>query len=50
MQHVDDVDSTFADDEELIKNADVLEEGYTVEQILRRDDVLRTVHERIQTG
>lgn len=38
--NVDDVDSIFADDVELIKNADVLEEDYTPEQILCRDDVL----------
>lgn len=37
---MDDVDSIFADDVELIKNANVLEEDYTPEQILCRDDVL----------
>lgn len=35
-----DVDSIFADDVELIKNADVLEEDYTPEEIICRDDVL----------
>lgn len=38
---MDDVDSIFADDVELIKNAEVLEEDYTPEQILCRDDVLK---------
>ncbi|RQG95369.1 Cdc6/Cdc18 family protein [Natrarchaeobius chitinivorans] len=37
---MDDVDSIFADDVELIKNAEVLEEDYTPERILCRDDVL----------
>ncbi|WP_458190298.1 Cdc6/Cdc18 family protein [Haladaptatus sp. NG-WS-4] len=37
---MDDLDSIFADDVELIKNADVLEEDYTPEQIICRDDVL----------
>lgn len=38
---MDDVDSIFADDVELIKNADVLEEDYTPDEILCRDDVLQ---------
>lgn len=38
---MDDVDSIFADDVELIRNAEVLEEDYTPEQILCRDDVLK---------
>lgn len=38
---MDDVDSIFADDVELIKNAEVLEEDYTPQQILCRDDVLQ---------
>ncbi|WP_101298291.1 Cdc6/Cdc18 family protein [Halegenticoccus soli] len=38
---MDDVDSIFADDVELIKNADVLEEDYTPEEILCRDEVLK---------
>lgn len=37
---MDDIDSIFADDVELIKNADVLEEDYTPEKIICRDDVL----------
>ena len=36
-----DVDSIFADDVDLIKNATVLEEDYTPDEILCRDDVLR---------
>jgi len=35
-----DIDSIFADDVELIKNADILEEDYTPEQILCRDAAL----------
>lgn len=38
---MDNMDSIFADDVELIKNADVLEEDYTPEQILCRDDALQ---------
>lgn len=38
---MDEVDSIFADDAEPIKNAEVLEEDYTPEQILCRDDVLQ---------
>jgi len=38
---MDDIDSIFADDVELIKNADVLEEDYTPDEILCRDDVLQ---------
>ncbi|WP_228546331.1 Cdc6/Cdc18 family protein [Halegenticoccus tardaugens] len=38
---MDDVDSIFADDVELIKNADVLEEDYTPEEILCRDEALK---------
>lgn len=38
---MDDVDSIFADDVELIRNADVLEEDYTPNEILCRDDVLQ---------
>lgn len=38
---MDDVDSIFADDVELIKHAEGLEEDYTPEQILCRDDVLQ---------
>lgn len=38
--NMDDVDSIFADDVELINDANVLEEDYTPEQILCRDDVL----------
>ena len=38
---MDDVDSIFADDVELIRNADVLEEDYTPDEILCRDDVLK---------
>jgi cell division control protein 6 len=37
---MDDIDSIFADDVELIQNADVLEEDYTPQQIICRDDVL----------
>ena len=35
------IDSIFADDVELIKNADILEEDYTPDQILCRDDALQ---------
>lgn len=35
-----DIDSIFADDVELIQNADVLEEDYTPEEIICRDEVL----------
>lgn len=37
---MDDIDSIFADDVELIQDADVLEEDYTPKQILCRDEVL----------
>lgn len=37
---MDNLDSIFADDIELIQNADVLEEDYTPERIICRDDVL----------
>ncbi|WP_248911060.1 Cdc6/Cdc18 family protein [Halocatena marina] len=37
---MDDVDSIFADDVDLIKDATVLEEDYTPDQILCRDEVL----------
>ena len=38
---MDEVDSIFEDEVELIKNANVLEEDYTPEEILCRDDVLK---------
>jgi archaeal cell division control protein 6 len=38
---MEEVDSIFEDEVELIKNANVLEEDYTPEQILCRDDVLK---------